>query len=700
MHADRANKNHSKTTHGLVLGPLLALAFLGLSFLRIVGDVGSALFGGEARIAPLEQSIWGMLLAWRLAGHAGSLVLVHVSLGVAAWGMAWLTHRAWPSSGNSQRVWTCLWMVLAVTWILGANAAWFPSSSLGNPYAGLVQASIAGVSIFDVLSFGIVIAISATVARFAWRHRRLFRLPDSAMATPMAAVLILALAASIYVPVIRAPSTAAPTKPNVILIGLDSVKADISRETTDLSVPALQAFLREAAVFPDTTTPLARTFAAWVSILTGRHPHTTGATVNLLPRDLIETGETLPELLRDAGYETVYGIDEVRFSNIDESYGFDRIVGPRIGSADFLIEFFGDTPLSNLIVNSRVGDRLFPELHGNRAAEVLYDPDTFIRDLDRGLNFDSPTFLAVHLTLAHWPYTWAASEPRSRGTVDPGRYADLYAAAIKRVDRQFADLMAMLQLKGGLDNAIVVLLSDHGESLGELSPLSNEAGHVSPLLGKAEVYGHGTHVFSDDQYKVLLAVKSYGDTPLELPPGERIDVPASLEDIAPTLLDALDLNSRDAFDGYSLMPHLGDREHRDVGKASTRIRFLETEFNPPGIAIEQPMTGSAIAKASTSYRIDPVTDRVEVRPEQLSRILASRQYAAVVDGHWMAAVPAADLDAQHIVYVDAKEGGPVWLEAPPSAESAPVQQRLWSALRSRFEPVASRPVAAVSPASR
>ena len=74
----------------------------------------------------------------------------------------------------------------------------------------------------------------------------------------------------------------------------------------------------------DAITPLARTFPSWVSMLTGRHPHTTGAYMNLLPRELIHAGHTLPQLLREHGYRTYYAIDETRFSNIDASYGFDR----------------------------------------------------------------------------------------------------------------------------------------------------------------------------------------------------------------------------------------------------------------------------------------------------------------------------------------------------------------------------------------
>lgn len=698
MHPNRAKENHCRATEGLVLGSFLALVFLGLSLLRILGDSSSGLFDGRVHIAPIDRPVLKMLLGYRLIEFAAALILVYLALAVAAWLMAWLTRRAWPGNSNSQRAWTCLWLVVAVIWILAANAAWFPSSSLGNPYAGLVQTSFAGVTLFSGMTFVLATSVVVTIAAFVWRSRHELKLPRLAVAAPVAVVLLSAYIASHRrESVAWASSTAAPTKPNVILIGLDSVRAGVEEKAAGNSVPALGAFLSDATVFRDTTTPLARTFAAWVSILTGRHPHTTGATVNLLPRDLIETGQTLPDLLRDTGYETVYGTDEVRFSNIDESYGFDRTVGPRIGSADFLIEFFGDTPLSNLLVNTTLGDMLFPELHGNRAAKMLYNPDTFVHDLGRNLYFDSPTFLAVHLTLAHWPYTFAESEPRPRGAVDPSLYPELYAAAVERVDHQFGDLMAMLERKGALKNAIVVVLSDHGESLGEPSPLLDDAGHISPALGNAAVYGHGTDVFSEDQYKVLLAVRSYGETPMQVVPGKRIFVPASLEDIAPTLSDALGLRSRDRFDGRSLLPYLNGSEHRDFARAGSRIRFLETEFNPPGVAVEQAMTASAIAKASTSYRIDSITDRVEIRPENLSRILDSRQYAAVLGGHWIASVPALDSRRQHLVYIGPESRGPVWLDAPPSAESEPIQQKLWNALRNRFDAVATRPVVALSP---
>ena len=74
----------------------------------------------------------------------------------------------------------------------------------------------------------------------------------------------------------------------------------------------------------------------------------------------------------------------------------------------------------------------------------------------------SPSFLTIHLTLAHWPYAWAGMSQPSV----PEEYRDAYGLAVAEVDRQFGEVLQILADKGVLENAIVVLLSDHGEALG------------------------------------------------------------------------------------------------------------------------------------------------------------------------------------------------------------------------------------------
>ena len=120
-------------------------------------------------------------------------------------------------------------------------------------------------------------------------------------------------------------------------------------------------------------------------------------------------------------------------------------------------------PLVNLRRRDPCGGLLFPSNHANRAAHVTYRPRDFVRRLEREIAVDGPTFLAIHLTLAHWPYAWAGNaEP----THPAGVSRRLSRMRSSEVDRQFGDVMRLLGDKGVLDNAIVVLLSDHGEALG------------------------------------------------------------------------------------------------------------------------------------------------------------------------------------------------------------------------------------------
>ena len=90
-----------------------------------------------------------------------------------------------------------------------------------------------------------------------------------------------------------------------------------------------------------------------------------------------------------------------------------------------------------------------------------------------GLEFpDQPLFLAVHFTLPHHPVFWADA-PRtyqweSRPDVDDAvlMREQLYRAATREVDAQVGRFLAEAGRRGLLDDAIVVLLSDHGEAVG------------------------------------------------------------------------------------------------------------------------------------------------------------------------------------------------------------------------------------------
>jgi len=667
---------------------LFSLSLLALSYARILGDAGSAAFGGAILGTVSEVPLWGTVLGTNLALFAFAQIAIHIAFGLVCLALAHFCHLAWQSPSCTQRSWLLLWLVAGTTWVLIANATLFPPSSLGSPYAGIARIRWHGISLLGGMSgvLAILIVVTAVKAITKVSFRPADYWPRSAAVASMGLAVIVIIADSP-----AGTLRQAAVEADIIFIGLDSLRADALGKG---DTPAIDAFFSQAARFSDTTTPLARTFPAWVSLLSGKHPHTTGATVNLLPRHLIHTGETLPQTLRRSGYATVYAIDEVRFSNLDTSYGFDKMIAPPIGATDFLLGFFADTPLSNLLVNTYVGRKLFPYAHANRAAATTYDPDAFINRIEREIPTAGPVFLATHLTLAHWPYSWAGadwtSDPDNLSGTDA--LATVYRKSLRRLDRQFSDLLQILSDSGLTRNATIVVFSDHGESLGEHR---NEHMHGAPgtMLSEGKYFGHGTSVFAQDQYRVVLGIRSFGNAPIIIPEhGIDISAPVSLEDIAPTIVEAFSLDSTESYEGLSLLPLL-QNEQEAKGTFSNRIRFTETEFNPAGIAPGTVMTSSALKEAARFYQVDPLTDRISIKESYIGEISEQRQFAAFRGSYLLATLPPGKTrTAMELAFMSTLPGqaSEIRILDRTSLEQLPDASALWNALSHRFPSLADR----------
>lgn len=633
---DKPAQRHGQhaTTEGLGLAALLSLLLLLLSFWRMLGDMGSAEFNLSVVEGALDEPLWRSRLGFNSALFALALIGLHLVYGFMCWLLAVASGIAHPSQNVTRRQWVLLWTLGTALCLLISNAGRFPHSSLGAPYSELVNTSVLGVPLHVGTSLVLGLAVATTLACLlarSWKlHRRASLLACSVLLVPVAGLGMLpAKQASI-----------SPSRPNVFFIGVDSLRQDA---VDPARTPHIHQFMTGAVRMTEAITPLARTFPSWVAILTGRHPHTTGAYQNLLPRDRLRVGNTLPALLRAHGYETSYGIDETRFSNIDASYGFDQTFTPTIGGTDFVLAWFADTPLSNLVMNTALGAALFPHIHANRAAHFTYDPDVFVERVGNGLKLDGPTFAAVHFTLAHWPFTWATSTAE---TGNNRKARGDYDEAVHRVDQQVGNLLEILERRGALKNAVVVILSDHGEALGRPGDfLTQDFPNGDDDANEFQHWGHGTSVFSPQQYRVVLGVRAYGEAARLLDRTGVTAEPVSLVDLTPTMLELLDISTGESFDGHSFAPLL--RAHASPEPSlPERIRFTESEYNPQGFSPED-LTGSALALAASIYRLDPRTDRIEIRKEKAKWVLANRQYAAIAGTHTMvAAVPGIREDGQ------------------------------------------------------
>ncbi len=672
---------------GLGLALLLGIALALLSYVRRVGDMDSAMFHHGVMDALLAGRFWGTALARNVLLFVAALLLLHLLYGLLCWVLACASERAWPRVRAGRTQWVWLWALALACALLLHNAASFPGSSLGSPYAALAATRWHGVRITPLLSGSVVLAATATLILAAWRAR-------AGLTRPLALATAAGIAAAIVIAACSAGSAAGPiaraagSRPNVVIIGIDSLRNDLLPPgRPSRHAPHIAAFLQQSTRFSDAITPLARTYPSWLSILTGQHPHTSGGALNLLPRDLVRDDAALGFVLRRAGYRAVYGIDEARFSNIDASYGFDQVITPPIGASEFMIGWFGDTPLSNLIVNTRVGQSLFPHLHANRGAGTTYDPDAYVRRVERELRTDSrPLFLALHLALAHWPYVWKDSREVQRAG-DPSDYRQ-YLRAVERVDRQFAALMAMLRDRGVLDDAIVVLLSDHGESFvpGKDSAGPTDSGALLHALDAVPGWGHGTSVLAPDQFRVVLGMRLPAAAG-QATSSRTIDAPVTVEDINPTLCALLGIEVSPHADGRSLAPLLaGDADA--AAEFAGRIRYTESEFTPKGVLdATNRLSTSGVAAASRYYQVDPLTDRISVRRELVTALLEKRQFAALGEGMLVAAIPEPVRGGYDYLLVREpfRQGSRVErLADEPTAAGDPRVRRLWQALQRKF----------------
>lgn len=676
---------------GLLLAIALGILFQLLCFVRIAADAQVLLPNQAVLRSVFDQPAWHSSLALNVLLFVVAHAALAAAFGILCWTLAIVSLQAWPAAALTRTKWTIAWFTLLATWLIAANSAMFRWSSLGEPYFEMVSARWLGISAFSVVSAAIALAVLITLCRAGQQLASGTAAPiQTKLKTKIVAQLGRAMIITSVVVAVTLLGKAAAAmwgghpaatldKPNIILIGIDSLRQDIPLSDQSLT-PNVDAFLKDAVRFDDAITPLARTFPSWVSILTGRDPQTTGAYVNLIPRNLIHTGETLPQRLRRAGYTTQYAIDEVRFSNIDTSYGFDRAITPKIGASDFVLGTLNDTPLSNLVANTRLGAWLFPNTHANRAAANTYDPDTFVERIRHEFQFSKgPTFCAVHLTLPHWPYYWATSPSRASDTVPEIRH--LYRAAISRADRQFSGVMEIFRRKGLLDNAVVILMSDHGEALGTAAdyPYWDDGDNIRGMTA----LGHGTSALSPYQYRVVLAMRKFG--PDNFPnSGRAFDSPVSLIDVAPTVLDLLSLQPADPFDGISLKGWLYDTAQDTA--IPNRIRFTQSEFNPRGFQPGKTLSTSALNQIANFYEVDPTTDRISLRPQSLEAVLQDRQYAVLRGAEMMVALPNAERNSFRVLS-GARAGGPL-KAIDEQTPLPPASTELRAALLQHFEAIA------------
>ncbi|MBZ5567983.1 MAG: sulfatase-like hydrolase/transferase [Acidobacteriia bacterium] len=316
-------------------------------------------------------------------------------------------------------------------------------------------------------------------------------------------------------------TTAEPRpRPDVYLITMDTLRADHvgCYGYKRVQTPNLDAVAADGARFTEAFTVSPITNSSHASILTGDYPSTHG--VRDFGSPLAAKYPTWAELLKGNGYHTAAFIGAVILDSKALAPGFDR-------GFDFYDNFPEKAP----------GKSRWGRVE-RRGMEVAQRAEDWLR-----AHRAAPQFVWVHFYDAHDPYEPPA--PYSE------KYKDhLYDGEIAYADAALGHFLRFLRQQGRYDNALVIIVGDHGEGLGE---------HREDT--------HGIFLY-DSTTHVPLLIKLPGSARA----GRTIAAQVRTTDLLPTVLDVLGIKAPSKFDGTSLKPDLQGSETAD------RPALAETEY--------------------------------------------------------------------------------------------------------------------------
>jgi arylsulfatase A-like enzyme/cytochrome c-type biogenesis protein CcmH/NrfG len=292
--------------------------------------------------------------------------------------------------------------------------------------------------------------------------------------------------------------------PSVLLVTIDTLRADRlgSYGYAAAQTPVLDALASRGARFARASTVVPLTLPAHASLLTGTWPAYHGVRDNggfYLEPDHV----TVAEALKARGYRT-------------GGFVAAFVLDGRWGIGQGFDLFFDDFDLSK-------ADQPGMDAIQRRGSEVV----------DRALAWlaeDSPApfFAWVHLYDPHTPY----EAPRDVRARFPRTMSGAYDAEIAYTDAQLGRLFGALDAEGRLDDTLVVVVGDHGESLGE---------HKEQTHGFF-IYEATTHV------PLIMAGPRV--------PVRVIDDQVRIVDVMPTILSLVGAGTSAAIQGEDLSPAL------------------------------------------------------------------------------------------------------------------------------------------------
>ncbi|GLQ58015.1 sulfatase family protein [Devosia nitrariae] len=333
-------------------------------------------------------------------------------------------------------------------------------------------------------------------------------------------------------------------KPNILLIGIDSLRADHMSlyGYPRLTTPHIAEFAKGGVVFENTFSPHIPTTSAYASMLTGRDCFGTQVVALRHKGGLRPDIRTLAEVLGAEGYNTTC----VGFTGNPSSRGFEKY----LDYAGWGSWNEGRSPKAQNLnaVTMPELDRLVEDdkpfflflRHMDPHAPYL-PPEPFERMFYHG-NETDPANRSMEPVMAFKPFADFFRAWMPPGISDKDYVVAQYDGAIAYMDTALATIFTALEARGVLDDTIVVINGDHGETLYEHECWFDH---------------HGTY---DNVLHVPLVIRY----PQRIPAGKRLAGFNQHKDLMPTILELAEIPFEDPHEGRSLMPMIaGEVEHYD-----------------------------------------------------------------------------------------------------------------------------------------
>jgi len=323
------------------------------------------------------------------------------------------------------------------------------------------------------------------------------------------------------------------TPQNLLVLGVDSLWADhmSSYGYRRLTTPHIDRLAAEGVLFERNYSPHIPTTSAYATMLTGMDCFTHQVVALRHQGGLTERVKTLPEILREQGYESTC----VGFTGNPSSRGFDNYLaysgwGRWDERPSRKAESLNDVALPEL-ERLAGGDRPFFLFLRHMDPHSPYLPPEPFEHLFYNGDPCDPNARSMEPVMAFKPFRDYFATWMPPGITDAEYVVAQYDGALAYMDACIQRIFETLDRLGLRENTLVVLNGDHGETLMD----------------------HECYFDHHGMYDCTLHVPLILRHP-KLPQGKRVPGYTLHQDLVPTILDLLDVDTDIGFDGRSLLP--------------------------------------------------------------------------------------------------------------------------------------------------